>query len=468
MRVRLWLVRFGLLIVVSGIVLSPLAVRGATPSSQPVGWNHTPSVLNLPSSATYPAIVAYREFRMSFADKSYEKAELLLKYSNQDAAAIAMMSRRQEYVQAAAHFPTYQHTFDRCVAWLLLAEDRGNNVSHLLSRVKNDHLAQHSALAEAVDLLPEWALEGVVATRSHVATEMLHAVQILEGDDAATSYAQLLVSAYPDLAGIWDTEETQEPIEPDTPTAHRDVPGSVGAESSSATSAAHQAERKTSIIALTPDREHINPGESLVISCVLADGLAEDEHAYSWWCSRGSLVTDGPQATWIAPQQDGLYEISVTATDSEGRSDTLSIEVRVGHSEEALSAADYDANGDESDPTDDDASNPQQVHAVVIPEIISLSATAEHHYIDQNLGGGYAILVSRSADVHCKVVDANGLSFEWTIEGNGELSGSGDTVRMTAPSRPGYVTVTVTVSNEDGEQDTGSLEFYVSTCTYCF
>lgn len=472
MRGRLWLVRFALLVVVSGIVLSPLAVRGAAPSPQPVGWNHAPSAIALPSSAAYPAVVAYRELRMSFADKSFEKAELLLEYANQDAAAIATMTRRQEYVSAAAHFPTYQHTFDRCVTWLLMAEDRGNNTSYLLARVKNDHLAQQTALNDAVGSLPEWALEGVSSTRAHVATELLHAIQILEGDAGARNYAQLLVSAHPDLAGIWDTGAKPEPTPVAPPQVDSDVAGSVRPETSTATNAMQEAEPTISIVSLKLDEELVAPLGSTVVSCVLAQDKDPDDYTYSWWCSRGSLSTDGPQATWIAPEQEGTYEIAVTATDLHGNSATQSVEVRVGEQDNGLGMVEQNPEGEVANDVlqtaEDEGSTAGDSPAMVVPEITSLSATAEHHYLEQNLSGGYAILVSRDAEVHCDVVDATGLLFEWTIDGDGELSGSGETVRMTAPGRPGYVTVTVTVSNDEGEQDTGSLTFYVSTCTYCF
>lgn len=393
---------------------------------------------------------------MSLADRSFEKAELLLEYANQDAAAIAAMTRRQEYVSAAAHFPTYQHTFDRCIAWLLMAEDRGNNTSYLLARVKNDHVAQHTALADAVHSLPEWALEGVSSTRAHVAKEMLHAIQILEGDEGAENYARLLVSAHPDLAGIWDTGETPEPVPEVTGQVDPDIAGSIGAETSTAANAMQEAEPTIAIASLELDETLIAPRGSVGVSCILAQDLDADDYTYSWWCSRGSLTTDGQQATWIAPEQEGTYEITVTVTDLHGNSATQSIEARVGEEEDVSQSA------------EDEISPAGESDTVVIPEIISLAASAEHHYLEQNLGGGYAILVSRDAEVHCDVVNAAGLSFEWTIDGDGELSGSGDTVRMTAPSRPGYVTVTVTVLNDEGEQDTDSLTFYVSTCTYCF
>ncbi len=473
MRGRLWCVRLLLLIIVSGIVLSPLAVSGAAPSSQPVGWNHSPSSFALPSSPAYPAVVAYRDMRMSLASRSFEKAELLLQFSNQDAAAINTMIRRQEYVTARGHFITYQHTFDRCIAWLLTSSDMGNNVSYLLSRVKSDHLAQQSALAEAVEMLPDWALEGVGETRTHVAQEILHAIEILEGGDAAASYARLIVSAYPELAVPREPGGTAEEPSVESQLTQQVPSTAVAAQSSPPPPDEQRSNGGPTIEKLVLADERIDSGESTIVSCVLASADEDQGNLrYAWWCSRGSLVTNGPEATWFAPDRDGTYEISVTVTDPDGKNDTRSIQVRVGNIGDGLSATEFEVKGhgdpDGSNSTGEDPAPVEDVYTAVIPEIVSLTATAEHHYLDQNLGGNYAILVSRDAEVHCEVVDSTGLSFEWTVTGDGELSGSGDTIRMTAPSRPGYVTVSVTVSNAEGEEDTRSLTFYVTSCTYCF
>ncbi len=455
----LWSIRLLLLVVVSGIVLSPLAVSGAAPSSQPVGWNHDPSVLTLPSSPMYPAVIVYRDIRMDLADRSFEKAELLLGFANEDAAAISTMARRQEYVTAASHCSTYRDTFDRSVGWLLVASERGNNVSYLLSRVKNDHMAQQSVLDEAAELLPEWSNVGIASTRVQVVAILLDAIQTLEGQEAARSYALALETMYPELSNLLQEAHYGDQAVDAPPTVV--VPPDTGViEDWSADQTPDvDVSDPPSLVALHPAQNPVSPGETVIITATLGAGETETLR-YSWWCSRGGLVADGTQATWTAPDIDGVCEINLTVTDPSGRSDIRGVEVWV------LDDLESEVDGDST--LDEGAPAPEQSIGTVSPEILSLTATADHKFLNHSFGDVYAIFVSREAELRCEVADATGLTFEWEVEGDCEITGSGDTVMMKAPADRGNFTVMVTVSNSEGQQDSRSLTFYASTCAVCF
>lgn len=155
-----------------------------------------------------------------------------------------------------------------------------------------------------------------------------------------------------------------------------------------------------------------------------------------------------------------MYEINVTVSDSLGRGDSRSVEIQV--------TEEYD---EESDSTSGDEEGEEpgvDEESDASPEIVGLSLSADHKYLEESLGGGYSMLVSRSCAVQCIVADPAGLDFEWTATGGGRITGSGDTVTLTVPASPGYVKVTVTATNQNGEQDSASVTVYVSTCTYCF
>ena len=95
MKGVLWLIRIILLIGVSLLVFSPLAVHGEAQAPQPVRFDYDVSELMLPSSPVYPIVTTYREARMSFAERSPGKAAVALTYANEDAAAIGhVMSAR--------------------------------------------------------------------------------------------------------------------------------------------------------------------------------------------------------------------------------------------------------------------------------------------------------------------------------------------------------------------------------------
>jgi len=451
---RLWCLRLTLLLVVSALVFSPLAVRGASLSSQPVGWNHDPSTLLLPSSPTYPAVVVYRDVRMSVASRSFEKSELLLDFANQDAAAISIMAQRQDFVSSASHSSVYQQTFDRCVGWLVLADDRGNDVSYLLSRVKNDHLAQQVAMGRALTAMPEWSHESLEAARSHAAMVLLEAIRLLEGNEAAESYAAGLSSMLPEL------ELPQSSPTKPAPSVIVVSPVATPAEASAEASGDASIADAPAITSLRASSKSVYFGDKVSITCSLSyEG--NDELNFSWWCSRGNLVANGTEATWTAPSRPGVYEVNVTVSDSLGRGDSRSVEIQV--------TEEYDDEESDSTSGDEEGEEPGVVgESDVSPEIVGLSLSADHKYLDESLGGGYSMLVSRSCVVQCIVENPAGLNFEWTATGGGRIVGSGDTVALTVPASPGYVKVTVTATNQDGDQDSASVTVYVTTCTYCF
>lgn len=66
------------------------------------------------------------------------------------------------------------------------------------------------------------------------------------------------------------------------------------------------------------------PGGTLTLHC-LAHDADGDSVAYVWQATSGLIEGDGPEASWIAPATEGLYRISVTASDHWGftAADTL-------------------------------------------------------------------------------------------------------------------------------------------------
>jgi hypothetical protein len=215
------------------------------------------------------------------------------------------------------------------------------------------------------------------------------------------------------------------------------------------------------ITSLRASSKSVYFGDKVSITCSLSyEG--NDELNFSWWCSRGNLVANGTEATWTAPSRPGVYEVNVTVSDSLGRGDSRSVEIQV--------TEEYDDEESDSTSGDEEGEEPGVVvgESDVSPEIVGLSLSADHKYLDESLGGGYSMLVSRSCVVQCIVENPAGLNFEWTATGGGRIVGSGDTVTLTVPASPGYVKVTVTATNQDGDQDSASVTVYVTTCTYCF
>ncbi|MBE9505684.1 MAG: hypothetical protein IMY84_02630 [Chloroflexi bacterium] len=445
MRGGLWLVRLFLLCAASFVVFSPLVVRGEAALPGPTRWQYDASGLMLPSSSVYPAVSAYRQVRMELTEGNPNKAELSLMFANEDAAAIGALVRRQEYVDAVNHGGTFQEDFDRCVGWILIARERGTDVSSLLARLKNDHLGQQVVLGEAVTQLPEWAFEGLTSTREHVAEVLVEAIGMLEGWESAEAYLRMLSNVDADLGSRVTVEG---PVEAEAETPPLPPAASPEMEPDIVDIPADP----PVIVDISIDRDDVDVGDKCTVSCEVE---ADDEAAldYSWACSEGKLSMKGNTATWTAPDEPGRYRIEVTVTDSLGQSDGEYIEVRVRESEE-------DA---EPDPDPDPDPGPG---SSAPPEIVEISVTAEHKYLEKSMVG-YSILVGRSCEITCEVADDDGVSYEWVATA-GEITGSGDTITWSAPHAPYNEEVTVTVSNSSGEQDSMTLCFHVTTCTQCF
>jgi len=180
------------------------------------------------------------------------------------------------------------------------------------------------------------------------------------------------------------------------------------------------------------DGNWVKPSGSLRIEC-RAEGQDGGKLTYAWEASGGHISGRGPAITWTAPKTVGGYRITVVVTDSEG-----------GESKSSLNIAAA-------------LSRPSRP-----PIIDNLIVTPK----EPNYMKGEKIYQGKSCELKCLASDPDGdiLSYNWSANG-GQLSGEGPVVVWTAPSNPGDVTVTVTVSDGTGNTVTGSKVFNVVTCT---
>ena len=457
MKGGLWLIRILLLAGVSLLVFSPLVVHGEAQAPAPVNFDYDVSELLLPSSPVYPIVTTYREARMSFAERSTDKATVSLSYANEDAAAIGQLVQRNEFVTAINHCNVFRENFDLSIGWIAIAMERGNDVSGLLARAKNDHLGQQAVLQEATAGMPEWAIEGMEATRAHAAALLLEGVRQVEGSRAASQYASTLEAAYPGLveqAAVFATSpiETEVVIPASDPIV---IGGTAGQSKADVTLESTQVvlSPPPDIASLSISPEIVEPKGDCQIRCsVIADEGQQLE--YLWLCSNGSIDGNGDEATWTAPSRTGRYKIVVTVTDSDGQNDSLAIDIRVREPKQ-----------EEED--DDEGSEPADERPTSgSTEILGFQVTADHKYLEPSMVG-YSILVGRSCTIQCDVDDPDAVSFNWSSTG-GELALDGNIAVWTAPHTVGNLEVTVTVSNDSGDSTTETIPFHVTTCSQCF
>lgn len=193
------------------------------------------------------------------------------------------------------------------------------------------------------------------------------------------------------------------------------------------------------IHSLMADAEWAFPGESLQLICDADDPDGHPLH-YEWSASAGHIDGTGSEVAWLAPEEVGVYEITVVVSDDYGDSAARTLHVSV---------------------------MPDQP-----PVIESLQVTKDRHghcYM-QRASFGYHVGREQNYDIECIVSDTGvELSYEWSFGAGetAEISEDGSMITWTAPDSSVYVTVTVTVSDIADNSATRSVNLNVVACSVC-
>jgi hypothetical protein len=188
------------------------------------------------------------------------------------------------------------------------------------------------------------------------------------------------------------------------------------------------------IINVIADANWTMPSSSLQVTCDATDPDG-DELSYMWSASGGNITSTGPEVIWSAPEEVGIYDVTVLVTDVLGWSDTRSITLI--------------------------ASNGPP------PIIENLVVTAkEPKYLKKN-STGYTVGQTKEYYIGCILSNTSGaVSYEWSCDG-GEISGDGSMITWIAPNTSGKSTVTVIASDIAGNRASKSILFTVASCTSC-
>lgn len=188
------------------------------------------------------------------------------------------------------------------------------------------------------------------------------------------------------------------------------------------------------ISSLTAQADWVAPGGSLRMTCSAAD-VGGGGLTYQWAATGGSVYGTGAAVDWAAPDAVGMYDVTVTVTNSQGRQSTESLSLVV-------------SNGPP-------------------PVILSLTPAARDHKYLKTIPRGYMAARTFEYDLTCVATAASGEpAYQWSTNG-GEISGEGSAVIWTAPDRDGRFTVTVRVSDAEGNWVRQSVEFDVVDCEAC-
>jgi RecJ-like exonuclease len=193
--------------------------------------------------------------------------------------------------------------------------------------------------------------------------------------------------------------------------------------------------RSPTINSLIADADWTLPSGSLNVTCDASDPDG-DELGYEWTATGGNITGTGPEVIWTAPQQVGVYNVTVVVSDGHGRTDTRAV--------------------------------PLSVVLGTPPTVEDLTITAKEPKYLKKTSAGYTVGRTKEYDIECIVSDTSGeVSYEWSCE-DGEISGEGSIITWTAPDESlSSTTVTVIVSDVADNSVAKSIVFQVASCNAC-
>jgi hypothetical protein len=190
---------------------------------------------------------------------------------------------------------------------------------------------------------------------------------------------------------------------------------------------------------MVADADWTMPGCTIEVTCTASDP-EDDELSYVWSADGGSISGTGKTVDWSAPEEVGIYNITVVVIDGHGMEATRRI--------------------------------PISAVTGTPPTIEELIVTANHKYLKENgTGYDYKVGEKREYNIECEVSDTSvGVSYNWSCQG-GEISvisADGSTITWTAPDiRNDYFAVTVIVSDVAENSVSKSVVFHVVSCSVC-
>lgn len=194
-----------------------------------------------------------------------------------------------------------------------------------------------------------------------------------------------------------------------------------------------RANRKPAIANMAADVAWALPSGTVQLTCTASDPDG-DELTYEWMCDAGDISGTGASANWTAPEEVGLYYITVAAKDSHGASDTRTLSATVAQQQP--------------------------------PIVEELLVTADHCYL-KTTSTGYKVGKEQEYHIECVVSNNDSVvSYNWSCD-RGELSGEGSQIIWSAPNASLDVTVTVTISDVSGNMASKDLALNVVSCSPC-
>jgi hypothetical protein len=411
------------------IIVVTLLVVGPGPAEAGI----LPPVINnvgrLPGSPVYFITSLKRGLTGLFTFGVQDEAILALKYANEDIQAIDILCNKGECQIAERHLETFQEHFQKAAKLALKTRFDGSkrDAAILIEALKQSNLWQRDILSNVMCKISDSSGSGFVEAMVNSSLNLGNTIEGVYGADEKKVFMQELKP----FIGMPISETAEIAENPG------DIESFVVTDSYNIEATIIEANDGTlSITSLETDDDRVNPGERCNIECV-AEDTNDNSLKYKWSASGGEIDGKGSDIKWIAPAEAGSYRISVTVSNEQGDSTSNSLQIKV------LSV----------DP----------------PEIDKIIVTPHdpQYFVVQPFSEKYVILQGKSCELECVLENSGGYDYKWSTS-KGSISGSGDTVTWTAPRGKQIVTVTVKVSDGNGNTVEQEIIFDVRTCAPCF
>ncbi len=406
-----------------------------------IGGVSSPGIL--PTSPFYFIKDVSREMRYAFTFDPIDKANLRLRFANEDALAIRAMCVAGEYLDAAQECFRYQDDYFASLAWAVKARKQGNDVEALMLNLVTAHQSHRLVLADALGTVDESQIEAVLGAITYTSAPLEQVVNWIEGPDQAAAFHMKLSDDFSSIGGdVWLQIENRLGLDVEQAVALSQAMGD--------SSTVGVAPVITSVRA---ERFEVDPGETVKITCSAAD-LSGGALTYDWSASGGDLEGgDQLSVNWTAPTDLGLYNVTVVVSNEKGMESRKSVSLRVGSPEPEAAAP----------------AGPFRIIDMLAERDPSGRAAISSPIVGQSWESAErSVFIKSTIRVSCVVDgDTEGLTYKWSAD-VGDIQGSGDSIVWVAPGNACKARVTVVVQDSSGAAEEATIRFRVSTCSNCF
>ena len=180
MRKRIFVILASFMLIGLAFSVSPVWAQGEVEEGAvSIGDVSDPGIL--PDSPFYFVKGWGRAIRLVFAFNAQEKAELALRFANEDALAIKKLCDKGKCQLAGKHCEKFQEQFQRAIQGMERAREEGKDIEALIEKLKGNHLRQQQVLASVLEKVPEQAQEGILNAIENSSSGLENAVERIQG-----------------------------------------------------------------------------------------------------------------------------------------------------------------------------------------------------------------------------------------------------------------------------------------------